>query len=433
LQDYAFKILRDTPTSVFLTGRAGTGKSTFLREACEKISKKKVVLAPTGIAAINVRGQTIHSFFKLPFGPILPGDKRLEKIRYDEEKIQLMRKLELLVIDEISMVRADLFDAMDICLRKVRGRAEVFGGVQLLLVGDLLQLEPVVRTEEWQYLQNWYNSSFFFSSLAYRELKLVPIELEKVYRQDDQKFIALLDRVRKAEATYEDLVALNKRPSKPPFDEQEYCVHLSATRASADNTNSQRLAEIDQPIHEHEGVISGDFPLSHLPAEKTLKLKVGAQVIFIRNDMPPMRRWVNGTLAVIESCSEDEVEVLTREGQHFKVRPVEWEHIRYSYDRKKGSINEEVVGTYRQLPLRLAWAVTIHKSQGMSFDRSVVDLGRGAFAAGQTYVALSRCRSWDGLYMRSKIRQRDIIAREEVLKYYQQMNNMDAILKALEE
>jgi hypothetical protein len=430
LQEYAFKILAETRSSVFLTGKAGTGKSTFLRDAVQRLPKKTVVVAPTGIAAIQARGETLHAFFKLPFGPVLPGDQRLRQIRYPSEKKKLMVDMEVLVIDEVSMVRADLLDAVDECLRRVRKEALPFGGVQLLLVGDLLQLEPVTKSADWELLHHWYNSPFFFDARVLRDLELVNIELEKVYRQQDPDFIALLDRIRKGVPSYEDMVLLNHQPKVPSPAEEEYCIVLTGTRASAESTNRSRLEDLCAPLVAYEGVITGDFPAHHLPTERTLELKKGAQVIFIRNDIGAFRRWVNGTLGVIAETAENQVLVRLRDGTEHKVDPVRWEHIRYAQD-KEGKITEEVLGSFDQLPLALAWAVTIHKSQGLTFDRACIDLGNGAFAAGQLYVALSRCRTLEGIYLKRRLRRQDAMARDEVLRFYEQMNNLEEIRQLL--
>ncbi len=432
LQQYAYKLVNQTRSHVFLTGRAGTGKSTFLREAVSVLNKQTVVLAPTGISAIQVRGETLHAFFKLPFGPIPPSDPRLRKIRYPTEKKKLIEAMELLVIDEISMVRADLMDAVDDCLRRVRKDPRPFGGVQLLLVGDLLQLEPVSTQADREMLGNYYNSAFFFEARIWRETELVCIELEKVYRQQDPDFIDLLDRIRRAEPRYDDLVRLNHLPKNPPQEDSTYCITLTSTRSAAEQTNQARLAELTGPESHYQGVVIGDFPRHHLPTTESLVLKVGAQVIFVRNDIGLYRRWVNGTLGVVQQLGEDGIVIQLRDGSEYTIEPVRWEHIRYTQD-KEGRIAEEVLGSFDQLPIALAWAVTIHKSQGLSFDRVCVDLGNGAFAAGQLYVALSRCRSLEGLFLKRRLRRKDAMVREEVLRFYEQMNNLDEIRELLKE
>jgi hypothetical protein len=431
LARYAYRLLAETDASVFLTGRAGTGKSTFLRQTVDQIGKRCVVLAPTGLAAIQVRGETLHAFFKLPFGPITPTDPRLRKVRYDAPKRRVMEEMELLVIDEVSMVRADLLDAVDDCLRRVRRDPRPFGGVQLLLVGDLLQLEPVAGRADREVLDAWYPSPFFFDARAWRELDAQPIELETVYRQEDPEFVALLDRVRRGEPSYEDLVCLNHRPRNPPDDGEDYAITLTGTRAVAERTNQERLAALPGEPVPYTGVVGGTFPVKHLPTDPDLCLKPGAQVIFVRNDPPPFRRWVNGTLGVVTECREGTVRVALRGGRTFDVEPVRWENIRYGVDRQ-GHITEEVLGTFDQLPINLAWAVTVHKSQGLTFDRVHIDLGHGAFAAGQLYVALSRCRSLEGVYLQRRLKRSDAIVREAVLDFYERMNDLDGIRRLLD-
>lgn len=434
--DYAFRLLKETKHPVFLTGRAGTGKSTFLRKACRDLGKKYAIVAPTGIAAINVRGETIHSFFKVPFGPLRPGDPRVRETRYDSAKRKVLESLELLVIDEVSMVRADLLDAVDDCLRRIRKVAKPFGGVQVLLVGDLLQLEPVARADEWAQISAYYDTPFFFSAKVVYEMDLIPIELEKVYRQSDPEFIGLLDRIRMGAPTYDDMVLLNRRPPRPPHGQENYSIVLTGRRDTASMTNEERLQELPGKEKLFKGTVSGDFPRSHLPTEKELHLKPGAQVIFVRNDPPPFRRWVNGTLGVVESIEYDEeidqevVWVKLRDDTIYKVERVRWENIKFRSE--KGQIKEDVVGFFDQLPLRLAWAVTIHKSQGLTFERAVVDLGNGAFASGQLYTALSRVTAMEGLYLKRKIRRRDAMAHQDVLDYYDTMNDIQAIQRILD-
>jgi ATP-dependent exoDNAse (exonuclease V) alpha subunit len=426
---YADKILKSTNNSVFLTGRAGTGKSTFLRKLCGEIIKQFVVLAPTGIAAIQVRGETIHSFFKLPLGPIPPGDDRLEKIKYTKEKIKLISTLDLLIIDEISMVRSDMLDAIDYCLRRIRATPKPFGGVQVLFVGDLLQLEPVTPHNDWERLEAYYTGPWFFQSQVIAEIDLVNIELEKVYRQTSPEFISLLDKIRAGAHSYEDMVVLNRLPSKPPHHESSYIITLTGTRKAAADTNNLKLSELAPDPKTYKGKLTGNFP--HLPAEERLVLKKGAQVIFIKNDGLPFKRWVNGTLGMIEELDEDLVRVRTPDGKLLTTGATSWENIKYSVD-KKGKIKEEIVGTFSQLPLRLAWAVTIHKSQGLTFDKVSIDMGRGAFAAGQLYVALSRSRTMEGIFLRNRLKHKDVITSPEVLAYYDKMNDLGFIQRILD-
>jgi energy-coupling factor transporter ATP-binding protein EcfA2 len=435
LRDYAYRIVAETGRSVFLTGRAGTGKSTLLRETVARLQehKKVAVLAPTGIAAIQVGGETLHAFFRLPFGPIPPGDARLKTIRYASAHKKLVAQLDLLVIDEISMVRADILDAVDYCLRRLRDKPGLpFGGLQLLLVGDLLQLEPVTRPEERELLGNWYRSPYFFEAQAIREIDLVAIELKEVFRQSDPGFIELLDRIRRAEPSYEDLVTLNHLPKAPPHEQSDYCITLTSTRSAADATNRKHLDELPGEVVSYRGLIDGDFPRSHMPTEELLELKPGAQVVFVRNDGGFLRRWVNGTLGVVVQTGEGQVSVKLRDGSVHEVEPVQWENTRYTQNAE-GKLVAEVKGTFQQLPLALAWAITIHKSQGLTFDRASIDLGNGAFAAGQLYVALSRCTRMEGLYLRRRLRRSDAMIREEVLLFQRQMHDEQSLRELLGE
>jgi hypothetical protein len=425
--EYAEKLVLDTKYSVFLTGKAGTGKSTFLRYIADKTNKNFVVVAPTGIAAINARGETIHSFFGLPFGPIQPSDPRLRSNRYNEEKTEVMKNLELLIIDEISMVRADLLDGVDYILRKVRRNPYPFGGVQVLLVGDLFQLEPVVTNDEKPFLENFYRSPYFFHAWALRELDLVNIELEKIYRQQDPFFIRTLNAIRNNTATYDDLVKLNHRPSKVMGGDEKFYITLSTTKRNADKTNQEKLAALEGKEYVFTGKIEDDFPEKNLPTDRVLKLKKGAQVIFIKNDSSYIRKWVNGTLGVIEDMEDGLLKIKLDSGKVVEVGEEIWENVKFKFNPEKNRIEEDVIGKFTQFPIKLAWAVTIHKSQGLTFDNVILDLGSGAFAAGQLYVALSRCRTLEGIILKNKIRQRDIIVREEVLAYYEKMNDFSQI------
>lgn len=430
---YARKLLDHTRHSVFLTGKAGTGKSTFLRDYAESTDKNFIILAPTGIAAINARGTTIHSFFQIPLGPIQPMDGRLNISRIKPYKKNIMKKLDLMIVDEVSMVRADLLDAMDHILRKVRRNPQPFGGVQLLLVGDLLQLEPVVKNDEWELLQNWYSGPFFFHALVFRELELINIELEKVYRQVDKGFVDLLNRFRSGYADYHDIKSINSRYAEgAKLNKSKYEVTLTTTRARADQTNDAELRKLKGEKETFEGSLEDDFPLHALPTDQFLQLKEGAQVMFVKNDMREQnRRWVNGTIGIVDGFSEDKIIVKLEDDSLLDVGRETWEHIIYKFNRGKNRIEEEVVGSYNQYPLKLAWAVTIHKSQGLTFDKLVIDLDRGAFAAGQLYVALSRCRSLEGISLTRPVRSSDIIVRDSVLEFYRKMNDMRQIMEAL--
>lgn len=438
----ALQLITHTRQSVFLTGKAGTGKSTFLKYICNHTKKKYVVLAPTGIAPINAGGVTLHSFFKLPFRPMLPDDPDLslshgrifEFFKYPKEKRKIIAEVDLIIIDEISMVRADIIDCVDRILRVYSGNMRLpFGGKQLLFVGDVFQLEPVVPSDQKEILSLFYASPFFFSARVFKDINLVPIELQKVYRQTDSVFINILDRIRNNAARKQELDTLNGRyfPSFEPQNEDMY-ITLATRRDQVDFINEKKLAELPGEEYVSVGKIEGDFPESSLPTQLNLSIKEQAQVIFIDNDYE--RRWVNGTIGMVSGIDENgNVYVLLESGVEHLVEPTSWRNYKYKYNEKEKRIEEEIVGTFEQLPIRLAWAITVHKSQGLTFSRVVVDLTGGVFAGGQTYVALSRCTSLEGLVLKSKISSRDIFIRKEIVEFSQIFNNQALIEKSIKE
>ena len=438
----ALQIIQFTRRSLFLTGKAGTGKSTFMRHIAATIKKKHIILAPTGIAAINAGGSTLHSFFKLPFHPLLPNDKRYstrnirDTLKYNGEKNKLLREVELIIIDEISMVRADIIDFIDKVLRIYnRNMREPFGGKQLLLVGDIYQLEPVIKEEERQLLRPFYPSNFFFDAQVFREMQLIAVELKKVYRQRDTQFIALLDHIRTSHVSDSDLRLLNVQVNAEIGAEAgRLSITLSGRRDTVDYINEKQLNTLpDQPTIFY-GHIEGEFPESSLPTPMELEVKTGAQVLFIKNDKE--RRWVNGTLGTIIGFGDEEdgiIYVRTEDGRDFDVQREIWSNVRYTFNEKEQKIEEEEIGSYQQFPLRLAWAITVHKSQGLTFNNVKIDFTGGVFAGGQTYVALSRCTSLQGISLQEPIRRENIFVRTEVTNFARNYNNLNIINTALQE
>jgi hypothetical protein len=404
--DLAFEFVRNTNRHIFLTGKAGTGKTTFLHQIKEEGQKRMVVVAPTGVAAINAGGMTIHSFFQLPFGPQLPGSTREDNRfrRFNSAKMNLIKSIDLLVIDEVSMVRADLLDSIDEVLRRYRDFGKPFGGVQLLMIGDLHQLPPVVKQDEWEMLRSVYETPYFFSSTALKKADPVTIELKHIYRQSDSEFIEILNKVRDNEMDPEVLRVLNSRYRADfrPGEEEGY-ITLTAHNNTAQDINNRKLAELNATSHIFFASISGDFPAHSYPTEEQLELKPGAQVMFVKNDLALERRYYNGKIGRITDIQGKVVCVrCPGEDRDIEVVPAEWKNLRYKLNEQTKEVKEEEIGAFTQYPLKLAWAITIHKSQGLTFERAIID-AQASFAPGQVYVALSRCKTFEGVVLRSKI------------------------------
>ncbi len=419
----AFEFVYRTNRNVFLTGRAGTGKTTFLNRLRTDCPKRMVVVAPTGVAAINAGGVTIHSMFQLPFAPFFPETAGLQNnplnaIRYRKQKIRLLKSIDLLVIDEISMVRADILDAVDALLRKYRFRGLPFGGVQVLMIGDVHQLPPVVKDDEWKMLRLYYENMYFFSSHAFRNANAVVIELKQIFRQRDLEFIHLLEKIRSNGMDKATMNLLNSRWNRHFHPESHPgCIILTTHNAQAENINSSRLAGLPGSILEYEAEIKGEFPEYMYPTLRSLSLKEGAQVMFIKNDISPAKQYYNGKIGQIVHLSSEQIVVqCPGDDDTIDVVPAEWSNVKFSLNEATREIEEEEIGSFRQLPLKLAWAITIHKSQGLTFDEVVVDAAQ-AFAHGQVYVALSRCRTLDGLILSSQVGWSGIITDREVLDF----------------
>jgi uncharacterized protein YpbB len=423
--ELAFRFVTETAEPVFVTGKAGTGKTTFLKHLREHTTKNMLVAAPTGVAAIQAGGVTLHSLFQLPFHPFLPNPQGkaelLAKLRLGKQKLQLLRKMEVLVIDEISMVRCDVMDAVDVILRSARRQHHLpFGGVQLVCIGDLYQLPPVAQQKEWALLQEFYNSPFFFESYAVKEQQPLLIELKKIYRQKDDQFVQLLNKVRDNEMTPEDFDLLHKRyfPGFQPAESEQY-ITLTTHNNQADLINQRELNKLLAPSFSFNAHMEGEFPENNYPADAALVLKTGAQVMFLKND-PSEKKYFNGKLGVVSKLTETSVQVECSDGL-VEVKKELWQNIRYTLNRSTQVLEEEVLGTFEQYPLRLAWAVTIHKSQGLTFEKVMIDAA-AAFSSGQVYVALSRCTRLDGIVLLSQIPSSALISNRLVVEQQKQMN-----------
>ncbi len=430
LQLIAIEFALKTSEHLFITGKAGTGKTTFLKSIQHNSIKNTIVAAPTGVAAIHAGGMTLHSLFHLPFQPFLPTKQRVpahftnihtlfENLKLSKAKIEIIKEMELLIIDEVSMLRCDYLDCIDVILRTVRKKQLLpFGGVQLIFIGDLFQLPPVVKEEEWKALQEYYESPFFFSAQVIKECHLLNIEFTKIYRQNEEKFIRLLNKVRNNEMSEDDFYLLNSRYEPELLNDLEQHITLTTHNWKADKINQNQLSKLDADIYEFEGELSGSFNENALPTDFNLQLKQGAQVMMIKNDSKPEKRYFNGKLATIVKLNTSEIVVrFFDDAQNEMVLEKEkWEDIRYSYNSTTDKIEEEVTGSFIQYPIRLAWAITIHKSQGLTFSNAVIDAGN-AFAAGQVYVALSRCKTLQGLHLMTRISAEAITTDERIIDY----------------
>ena len=416
--ELAWEFIEHTSTSIFLTGKAGTGKTTFLRSIIDKSCKRIVVVAPTGVAAINAHGVTIHSFFQLPFSPYVPNTTFKEKFDFSKEKRNIVKTLDLLIIDEISMVRSDLLDAIDSVLRRYKDASKPFGGVQLLMIGDLQQLTPVVTDNDANILRPYYNTPYFFGSHALQQINYITIELQKVYRQQDAKFLDLLNSIRSGKPSEDDINILNSR-FNPEFhiDNKDGYIRLTTHNAMADRYNDSELAKLKTEEFTFNANIKGNFPEYSYPTNEKLLLKEDAQVMFIKNDPSIDHLYYNGKIGHITSISDDCIKVrCSGEESDIEVQPQEWENTKYVINKDTKEIEPDVQGVFKQYPLRLAWAITIHKSQGLTFEHAIIDAG-SSFASGQVYVALSRCKTLEGMVLASKIDNHAIINDERVDSY----------------
>ena len=409
--ELAWNFVEKTDRNIFLTGKAGTGKTTFLHKIKYESLKRLVVVAPTGVAAINAKGVTIHSFFQMPFGPIIPGvESKKSKFKFNRTKIDIIRSLDLLIIDEISMVRADLLDGIDQVLRRYKNRNKVFGGVQVLMIGDLQQLSPVVKPNEWELLKPHYETPYFFSSKSFQESNVISIELKHIYRQDNEAFIAILNEIRNDKLSPESASILNNRfqPEFVPKKEDGY-ITLTTHNNRANAINKQELNKLKTKSEIYKSEITGKFNEYAYPTYKELELKVGSQVMFIKNDSNIEKRYYNGKIGTITYLDKESVYVkCPNEENDIETTPETWENISYSINQETKEIDEIIAGSFLQIPLRLAWAITIHKSQGLTFEKAIID-AEASFAHGQTYVALSRCKSLEGIILKTQIKDSSII------------------------
>ena len=411
-----FNLIENTSENIFITGKAGTGKSTLLKYFKKNTAKNVAVLAPTGVAAVNIGGQTIHSFFRFP--PRLIQKENIRKRRNNE----IIQRLDTVIVDEVSMVRADLMDGIDYALRVNREEPKLpFGGVQMVFFGDLFQLAPVINKEERDILEQRYGSPYFFSAKVFNKLRLHYVELNKNYRQSDAKFIELLNKIRNKTQKNADLDKLNERVRTIVPRDSKHCVILTTTNSRANAVNEEKLANLPGKEYRYEAAITKDFKESAYPGEYCLRLKKGSQIILIRND--PDKRWVNGTIAQIVALSGETIKVSINGSIH-EVSKSSWEKIEYEYNRDEDKIEERTIGTFEQYPIKLAWAITIHKSQGQTFDNIVIDLGAGAFTHGQVYVGLSHCTSLQGIILKRPVMARDIIFDERVHEFRNRFLNL---------
>lgn len=444
---YAEEFALNTSQSFFLTGKAGTGKTTLLKKILSETTKNTIVVAPTGVAAINAGGVTIHSMFGLPLTSFVPNNDFVDlnmannrsslkrHMRFRKEKRKLFQELDLLIIDEISMVRADLLDAIDFILQEVRQNREAFGGLQVLFIGDLYQLPPVVREDQWHLLREYYDSPFFFDSYAWKNANAFIVELDHIYRQQDEKFIQILNNVRNGEVEEEDLEILNENyESFTKFGEKEY-ITLCTHNRQADSINQDELARLSTPPFTFKAKIEGNFNENAFPADHEIQLKEGAQIMFVRNDAED-KQYYNGKLARVESISQDSIKVsFIENGEHYTLKEEVWENINYTLDKETNEVKQEKLGSFTQYPIRLAWAITVHKSQGLTFKKAIIDLGK-TFVAGQAYVALSRCTDLEGLVLKSKINAKNIFVDERIVAFHRdnrQSSNFDQALKFAKE